>query len=80
MLYRDGGRGGGGRGRGQRPLPEEPPYTAYVGNLPMGIVQGDVELIFKDNNVSIAAYYCNFRLFTFIGSDVQLLHFSFIFR
>ena len=47
---RGGGRGGGGGGR--KPLPTEPPYTCYVGHLPNGIVQGDLELIFKDQRVS----------------------------
>jgi len=53
--YNDGGYGGGYRGgdryqndreRRPRPLPEEPPFTAYVGNLPNGIVQGDVQFMF----------------------------------
>merc|ERR1712088_1225635 len=59
--YNDGGgynnRDGGGRSGGyggerqKRPLPDEPPYTAYVGNLPNGIVQGDVQYMF--NNLKV---------------------------
>jgi len=51
--YNDGynkDRGYGGE-RQKRPLPEEPPYTAYVGNLPNGIVQGDVQYMF--NNLKV---------------------------
>lgn len=39
---------GGGR---RRPLPVEPPYTAYVGHLPKGVVQGDVNKIFENFKV-----------------------------
>ncbi|KAJ1519931.1 hypothetical protein ONE63_004166 [Megalurothrips usitatus] len=46
-----GGGGGRSRARQSRPLPTEPPFTAYVGNLPMGIVQGDVNKIFENMNV-----------------------------
>ncbi|KAK3084473.1 hypothetical protein FSP39_014072 [Pinctada imbricata] len=44
-----GGRRGGGKG--SKALPTEEPFTCYVGNLPQGIVQGDLEIIFKDVRV-----------------------------
>ncbi|GBP70088.1 Eukaryotic translation initiation factor 4H [Eumeta japonica] len=43
--------GGGRRTVGGRPLPSEPPYKAYVGNLPSGTIQGDINRIFP--NLSI---------------------------
>lgn len=63
--YRDGGgrgnrgdqyRSGGNSGK---PLPEEPPFTAYVGNLPDGAVQGDLENMFEDLKV-IFIYFIQF--------------------
>ena len=47
--------GGGGRRGGHRPIPDEAPFTAYIGNLPTGIVQGDIEQIFSSLSVSCAA-------------------------
>ncbi|XP_068623789.1 eukaryotic translation initiation factor 4H isoform X2 [Battus philenor] len=40
--------GGSRRNLGGRPLPTEPPYKAYVGNLPSGAIQGDINRIFPD--------------------------------
>ena len=53
FFSRDGGGRSGGYGgeRQKRPLPDEPPFTAYVGNLPNGIVQGDVQYMF--NNLKV---------------------------
>lgn len=39
--------------RQQRPPPTEAPYLAFVGNLPQGLVQGDVIKIFEKSNVCV---------------------------
>ncbi|XP_017871264.1 eukaryotic translation initiation factor 4H isoform X1 [Drosophila mojavensis] len=44
-------RGGFGGERHVKQLPTEPPFIAYVGNLPQGLVQGDVMKIFNDFEV-----------------------------
>ncbi|XP_074642553.1 eukaryotic translation initiation factor 4H-like isoform X4 [Tubulanus polymorphus] len=48
---RGGGGGGGGGGRYQQEFPTEAPFTAYVGNLPDGVVQGDLHDMFQDLKV-----------------------------
>lgn len=45
FFFRD--FGGGGRRGGRKPIPNEPPYTAFIGNLPAGVVQGDINHIFS---------------------------------
>ncbi|XP_055845339.1 eukaryotic translation initiation factor 4H isoform X2 [Episyrphus balteatus] len=47
----DHARGGYGGDRPQKQLPTESPFIAYVGNLPQGLVQGDVMKIFQDFEV-----------------------------
>lgn len=49
IFFRD--YGGGNRRGGRKPLPTEPPFTAYVGNLPTGVVQGDVNRFFEELHV-----------------------------
>ncbi|XP_022217086.2 LOW QUALITY PROTEIN: eukaryotic translation initiation factor 4H [Drosophila obscura] len=44
-------RGGFGGERQMKVLPTEPPFIAFVGNLPQGLVQGDVMKIFQDFEV-----------------------------
>lgn len=35
----------------KKPFPTEPPFIAFVGNLPQGVVQGDVIQIFSKQTV-----------------------------
>ena len=49
---RGGGGSRGGRSREPATLPEYPPFTAFIGHLPQGIIQSDVEHIFDDCGIA----------------------------
>lgn len=44
-----------------KPLPSSPPYVAYLGNLPQGITQGDVENLFCQSQVIFLIYVYFYR-------------------
>lgn len=44
-------RPGGYYGRPEKQMPTEPPFTAFVGNLPDTTVQGDIDMMFKEMKV-----------------------------
>lgn len=48
QCYRGFGGGGGGGQKPRKQMPTEPPFTAFVGNLPRGVVQGDVIRILQN--------------------------------
>lgn len=55
--------------RQQKPIPNEPPYKAFVGNLPKDLVPGDLDHLFKDFSV------CQlFVFFLHLFSYTCLLH------
>ena len=62
--HNDNYRGGGGayhqNHQGKKELPQQAPFTAFVGNLPSGIIQADIEEIFEE---------CNF-----IPTGIRLIH------
>jgi len=58
--YRGGGGGGYGGGQfeaGGAGEPRQGPFIAFVGNLPQGIVQGDIDRLFDGLKVKILLFY-----------------------
>uniref|UniRef100_A0AC35GTL4 RRM domain-containing protein n=1 Tax=Panagrolaimus sp. PS1159 TaxID=55785 RepID=A0AC35GTL4_9BILA len=47
-----GAHGGRGGKREKKPIPEEGPYRSFVGNLPLDMVQGEFEHLFKGLSIS----------------------------
>ncbi|XP_062503953.1 eukaryotic translation initiation factor 4H-like [Corticium candelabrum] len=41
----------GRSGQREKEIPSEPPFVAYVGNLPYSCVQGDIDVIFEEQKV-----------------------------
>lgn len=81
---RGGGNGGGRDGGNRNVIPSEPPFVAYVGNLPFQCVQGDVDAIFNELKVYTVQCNRNFsnlkQLFVLLGRIeklfIFLIHFS----
>lgn len=78
--FRDYGGGGGRRTLGGRPLPTEPPYKAYVGNLPSGIIQGDINRIFPVSitysRIVLASLFAAYEMSHCQGYQSVLLHYK----
>ena len=72
LSGRDYGPAHGGKGYygQQRPpdIPSEPPFIAFVGNLPHQTVQGDLDEIFKDMQVNVHVFYVKMLLDLYLGN------------